>query len=165
MQKILVIGCPGSGKSTFAKELAKAMGLPLVHLDMLYWNSDGNRVEREVFLERLDQTLVGDSWIIDGNYISTMDMRMNLCDTVFFLDYDVAVCLDGIASRVGTKRSDIPWVETTLDAEFAQYVENFQNETRPTVLEILEKHKDKKIFAFTNRDQAREFLGRLVKGE
>ena len=96
MKKIIVIGCPGSGKSTFSRELHKVTGIELFHLDMMYWNSDKTTVERDVFLERLNLVLKKDEWIIDGNYASTMELRLQNCDTIFFLDYPLELCLEGI---------------------------------------------------------------------
>ena len=81
MQKVIVIGCPGSGKSTFSKALHDATGLPLYHLDMMKWNADGTTVPKSTFMERLHQTLEKETWIIDGNYSSTMELRMQFCDT------------------------------------------------------------------------------------
>lgn len=71
MKKIMVIGCPGSGKSTFSRELYSKTGIPLYHLDMMYWNADKTTVEKDVFLERLLTVLDKNEWIIDGNYAST----------------------------------------------------------------------------------------------
>jgi len=96
MQKVIVIGCPGSGKSTFSKALHDATGLPLYHLDMMHWNADGTHVPKCTFMERLHQVLEKESWIIDGNYGSTMELRIQFCDTIFFLDYPLNICIDGI---------------------------------------------------------------------
>ena len=95
MKRILVIGCPGSGKSTFSGALQEKTGLPLIHLDRLYWNADRTTVEKEVFRRRLRDALEGETWIIDGDYASTMELRLQRCDTVFFLDYPADVCLNG----------------------------------------------------------------------
>ena len=119
MKKVIVIGCPGSGKSVFSRKLKDATGLPLYHLDMLYWNADKTIVEKDVFLGRLQEVMSREEWIIDGNFASTMEKRMEACDTVFFLDYDTHICLDGVAARKGTPRSDIPWVDGEgTDEEF-----------------------------------------------
>ena len=95
MKKIIIIGCPGSGKSRFARELNKKTGIPICHLDLLYWNADKTTVEKSVFLERLGEVMQTHEWILDGNFSSTMEMRMAACDTVIFLDYPCDVCLDG----------------------------------------------------------------------
>ena len=115
MKKVIVIGCPGSGKSTFSRALHSSTGLPLVHLDMLFWNADKTTVEKSVFLKHLCAALEKDEWIIDGNYGTTMELRMAACDTVIFLDYPISACLEGIRQRRGKPRSDMPWIETEED--------------------------------------------------
>lgn len=158
MQKVMVIGCPGSGKSTFSRALSQITCLPLTHLDMLYWNADKTTVERSVFLERLSAVLQKDAWIIDGNYSSTMELRMQECDTVFFLDYPADICLQGVKDRQGKPRPDMPWVETEEDTEFLEYIQNFYKENRPQVLELLQKYSHKTIHVFQNRREAHMFL-------
>ena len=163
MQKIIVIGCPGSGKSTFAKALCLKTGIPLFHLDMLYWNSDRTTVEKAVFIKRLKSVLNKEEWIIDGNYASTMEMRLAACNTVFFLDYPTEVCLKGILARRGKQRSDMPWTEDPNfeDAEFIRFVENYASQTRPAVLELLGRHPEKELHIFTSRSEGEEFLSKL----
>ena len=161
MKKVIVIGCPGSGKSTFSKTLHRITGIPLFHLDMLYWNADKTTVDKPVFLKRLTAVLKQNQWIIDGNYGSTMELRLQACDTVIFLDYPPQVCLSGIRERRGKARSDIPWVETSEDAEFTEFVMRFNSQSKPQILELLRKRSHKNIYIFTNRAQADEFLAQL----
>lgn len=158
MNKVIVIGCPGSGKSTFSKELQRLTGLPLYHLDMLYWNSDRTTVSKAVFRKRLRKVMKLDEWIIDGNYGSTMEMRMKECDTVFFLDYPLEICLEGIKKRKGTVRTDMPWVETEDDEEFIEFIKSYETESRPKVMELLKKYGDKNIFVFKSREEAKEYI-------
>ena len=158
MKKIIVIGCPGSGKSTFARALHNKNGIPLYHLDMMYWNADKTTVEKSVFLERLFAVLEKDEWIIDGNYGSTMELRMAACDTVVFLDYPLEVCLDGIKERRGKPRSDMPWTETEEDAEFIEFIKNYNEQQKPKVLELFKKYIDKNIIILETREQADAFL-------
>ena len=158
MKKVIVIGCPGSGKSTVSRALHNKTGIPLYHLDMMYWNADKTTVEKSVFLERLYAVLEKDEWIIDGNYGSTMELRMAACDTVVFLDYPLDVCLDGIKERRGKPRSDMPWIETEEDSEFIEFIKNYNEQQKPKALELLEKYRDKTIIIFKSREQADEFL-------
>ena len=158
MKKIIVIGCPGSGKSMVSRVLHNKTGIPLYHLDMMYWNADKTTVEKSVFIERLSSVLEKDEWIIDGNYGSTMELRMAACDTVIFLDYPLDVCLDGIRERRGKPRSDMPWIETEEDAEFIEFIKNYNEQQKPKVLELFEKYSDKNIIILRSREQADAFL-------
>lgn len=162
MKKVIVIGCPGSGKSTFSRQLHEKTGIPLHHLDMMFWNADRTTVEKSIFLARLQDAMEQEEWIIDGNYGSTIEKRLQACDTAFFLDYPVEVCLEGIRARRGKPRSDMPWFETDEeDAEFVEFIKNYNSESRPQVMELLEKYAHKKIFIFRSRAEKDDFLSRL----
>ncbi len=165
MERIMVIGCPGSGKSTFSRELHRITGIPLFHLDMMNWNADRTTVDKEVFRARLSDTIKKNEWIIDGNYGSTIELRLKECDTVIFLDYPLEVCLEGIMERRGKGRTDMPWVEAEdeEDAEFIEFIKNYNSQSRPQVMELLDKYSDKKIIIFRNRDEANEFLKQMER--
>ena len=162
MKKVIVIGCPGSGKSTFSKKLHKITGIPLHHLDMMYWNADKTAVYKTVFYKRLSNAISTSEWIIDGNYSSTMELRLNACDTVIFLDYPLEICLEGVQSRKCKARSDMPWIEPSEDDdEFIEFIKNYNLKNRPTVFELLARYSDKNIFIFKSRAEADEFLARI----
>lgn len=162
MKKIMIIGCPGSGKSTLSRALHEKTGIPLYHLDRMFWNADRTTVEKQVFMERLKNAMEQDEWIIDGNYGSTIELRLAACDTVFFLDYPVEVCLQGIRQRRGKPRSDMPWFETEEeDAEFIRFIKSYNSESRPQVMELLEKYAHKNIHIFRSRAEKDAFLSRM----
>ncbi|MBQ5761889.1 MAG: adenylate kinase [Clostridia bacterium] len=162
MKKVIVIGCPGSGKSTFSKALHKITNIPLFHLDMIFWNADKTTVEKPVFLDRLFKIIQSDEWIIDGNYGSTMELRMQACDTVIFLDYPLDVCLNGIKERKGKPRSDLPWIEPDEDdVEFLEFIKNYNSQSRPKVMELLDRFSHKDVIIFSNRTQAEDFLFKI----
>ena len=160
MKKVIIIGCPGSGKSTFARELHRITDLPLHHLDMMYWNADKTKVDKAVFLESLENALNTDEWIIDGNYGSTMALRMKACDTVIFLDLPTAMCISGILERRGKPRSDIPWYEPadSIDEEFLTFVRSYNENSRPRVMELLSRYSDKEMIVLKSRAEADGFL-------
>ena len=160
MKKIIVIGCPGSGKSTLSRKLHNITEIPLYHLDMMFWNEDKTTAEKSVFLKRLSEVLTKDSWIIDGNFSSTMECRMNECDTVIFLDYPTEICLYGVEKRRGKPRGDIPWIETEEDEEFTEFIKTFNVSRKPAILELLDKYKEKNILIFKSREEADIFLNR-----
>ena len=114
-EKIIVIGCSGAGKSTFARTLAEKTGLPLCHLDLIWHKADKTHITREEFDLRLREWLDRPKWIIDGDFSRTLETRAEACDTIIFLDYPLEVCLNGIVERRGKAHSDIPWVSSAED--------------------------------------------------
>ncbi len=161
-QKIIVIGCSGSGKSTLSKELRDVTGLPLFHLDNIWWKPDRSHISREEFDQKLDDILLTDRWIIDGDYSRTYEMRFQACDTIIFLDYPFDVCMNGINERIGKNRTDIPWTEQALDPELVKLVERYETDDRPVILSLLEKYSDVNSFVFRSRLEAAEWMRRLV---
>ena len=141
MKRAIIIGCSGGGKSYFARALRDRTALPLYHLDNIFWNADGSHLSKNDFREKLQIILDSEEWIIDGNYCSTMEIRMQACDTVFFLDYPTEVCLAGIRERKGKLRSDMAWQNPPEDDDevFIEFVKNYNTQTRPKVIELLEK--------------------------
>ena len=160
-QKIIVLGCSGSGKSTFSRKLHEVTHLPLIHLDNIWWKEDRTHISREEFDQKLDEILEGDKWIIDGDYSRTYEARFKACDTVIFLDYGVEECMNGIKERVGKERADIPWTEQKLDPELVKLVENYDIENRPVVLSLLEKYRNISYLVFKARGEADEWINNL----
>ena len=155
MKRILVIGNSGPGKSTFARKLHRATGLPLFHLDLLWHLPDKTNISREEFDTRLEEILALKEWIIDGNYQRTLQQRIAACDTIFLLDYPVEVCLAGVAERIGKDRPDMPWQETEFDPEFRQWILDFPNTQLPDIYRLLDQYRDQKqIIIFTSREEA-----------
>lgn len=158
-KKIIVIGCPGGGKSTFARKLRDKTGLPLYYLDMIWHKPDRTNTTREEFDERLSEILDRDEWIIDGNYGRTLEMRLQRCDRVFLLDFPLEVCLDGVRSRIGKKREEMPWIEEEFDGEFRQYIIGFAETKLPKIYGLLDKYRGKTdIVIFRSREEADEYL-------
>lgn len=158
MKKIIVIGCPGSGKTTFAEKLRDKTGLLLYYLDAIWHKPDRTHISREEYDARLAEILSLDSWIIDGNYSRTIERRLLACDAVFLFDLPVKVCLDGVISRLGKGRYDMPWIEPDEDAEFNEFIKTYNEQQKPKVLELFKKYGDKNIIILESREQADGFL-------
>lgn len=126
---------------------------------MMFWNEDKTTVSKEIFIERLHEVMSNPKWIIDGNYGSSMEMRIRESDTVFFLDYPTNVCIEGIESRKGQPRSDMPWIENgNTDKDFIDFINKYNSESRPKVISILEKYTSKNIVVFRSRVESEEYL-------
>lgn len=165
MQKTIVIGCPGAGKSTFAGRLREKTGLPLFYLDTLWHKPDKTNISEAEFDTRLSEIIKRDEWIIDGNYSRTLEVRMKACDTVFLLDYPLKVCLSGASARIGTKREDLPWVEAELDEEFRQWIIDFPRDQLPHIYELIGKYRQSRdVHIFKSRQEADYYLKSLPDG-
>jgi len=161
MQKVMIIGCPGSGKSTFARALSIKTGLPVFYMDCLFWNEDGTSVSQEKLGERLNEVLLKNEWIIDGTYRRTLRARLDACDKVFLLDFPLEVCLQGIRSRIGTVRVDLPWIEQELDPEFEQYVKDYPSQQLLEIYTILKEYSHIDLTIFKNRDEIADYLDHI----
>lgn len=160
--RALVVGSPGVGKSTFARKLRDRCGLPLVYLDMIWHQPDGTNVTREEFDAQLDIELAQECWIIDGNYLRTLERRLARANVVFFFDLPADICLAGITDRIGKAREDMPWIEHELDPEFADYVRRFPTEQRPQLVELLvERPSSCCLVTFRTRAESDLFLENL----
>ncbi len=154
-----MIGCPGAGKSTFSRALRDLTDLPLYYRDRIWHKPDRTTVTRAEFDSALDAVLNQDRWIIDGNYQRTMETRLKACDTVFFLDFPVELCLESARARIGTVREDLPWTEPELDPEFRQWIMDFPKDQLPQIYELLKRYEnEKKIIIFKTREDLNGWL-------
>ena len=161
MQRVMIIGCPGAGKSTFARALAEKTGLPLIHLDLIWHKPDRTHISRDEFDLRLAEILAEDRWIIDGHYSRTLAARFEACDTLFWLDLPLEECLAGVRARIGQPRPDMPWQETKEDPEFNEYVRAFDGENRPKIETMLANAKNKDIRILRSRAEVDAYLAAL----
>ena len=169
MERILLIGNAGAGKTTFARKLVEKCRLPLVHLDKLYWRGNWDHLSREEFDRLLQVELEKPQWIIDGNFNRTIPHRLQYCDTVIYFDFPTITCLWGITKRIltnlGKARTDMGGncVERFDSQKPTLYrnVLHFNKQHRTQYYEMLSKLTGVNVIIFRNRRQAQMFLDAL----
>lgn len=167
----MVIGSGGSGKSTFARRLGEILGVEVVHLDREHWRPGWVEPPKEVWRSRVERLSGGESWIIDGNYSGTLDVRLAACDTVVFLDLPRSVCLWRVLKRSVTLRGrtrpdmgegcveqfDLSYLS------FLAWVWNYPSRTRPKVFEKIEKHaRGKRVVRLRTPASVEQFLAEVA---
>ncbi len=167
-KKILVIGSAGSGKSTFSKSLGEITNIPVIHLDKEYWLPNWTRPDIEMWKKRVETLTMGKSWIIDGNYGSTLDLRLKRADLVIFLDYKRFVCIKGVIKRSLNKKEhkridQASGCTEKFDLDFIKWVWKFPKEYRPEIIKTLDEHPNVEKIIFKNRKESKKFLESLKK--
>ncbi len=145
MQRILIIGMSGAGKSTFARALAVRTGLPLIHLDRQFWRPGWTVTPRPEWRQRVTELVAAERWIIEGNYGGTLDLRLPRADTVLWFDYPRWIAYPRIAKRVvigyGRVRPDMaPGCPEQLDWEFLRWIWAFPRIERPAISVALARY-------------------------
>jgi adenylate kinase family enzyme len=167
MRRVLVIGSGGAGKSTFARRLGGRLGLPVIHLDREYWRAGWVEPPKDEWRRRVEELCAGESWVMDGNYSGTLDVRLGACDTVVLLDLPRLLCLWRVARRAfryrGSSRPDMgEGCPEQLNKDFLVFllwVWNYPRRSRPKVLERLGEHSGaRQIYVLRSSAEAEEFL-------
>lgn len=166
MKRVAIIGSGGAGKTTLARALREQTGLPVVHLDRLYWNAGWVETPRDEWLARQNEFLAQECWIVDGNYGSTMDVRLAAADTVIFLDTPRLRCLWRVFKRRlkyhNRSRPDMTeGCPERLTWEFVRFVWTYPETRRPVILEKLGRLGDKQIVRLRNAGELKDFLAHL----
>lgn len=164
MKRILIIGSGGSGKSTLARRLGEKTGIEVVHLDKLFWNPGWVRTEKKEWLEIVRQALEKESWIMDGNFGSTIEMRIRACDTIIFLDLPRYVCMYRILKRWvvyrNKSRPDMaPGCDEKINLEFFMWVWNYPTRSKPEKELVIERYANEKtIVRLKSNKEIEEFM-------
>ena len=166
MKRIMIIGCGGAGKSTLARQLGEKTGLPVVHLDKLFWRPGWEHISRDEFDALHREALMGEKWILDGNFDRTMEERMRYCDTVIYLDFSRFACLFGVAKRIlttyGKVRPDMgEGCPERFDMDFLKWVWNFNKNKREKNYRLLNETPGIDKIVLKNRRMVKRFLRSL----
>ena len=167
MRRILIIGSGGSGKTTLAKETATRTGLPLIHLDQLFWHPGWVPTPDEEWDRQIQELIARDRWIMDGNYGRTLPMRLAAADTVVFLDLPRVICIWRILKRrlryFGRARPDVaPGCPERFSWEFLRWVWTYPSRRRPRILDRLDAaRRGKQVFVLQRETEVQGFLEKL----
>lgn len=171
MKRILIIGSGGAGKSTLARRLGEATGIEVVHLDVLHWRPGWTEAPKAEFLQAVEEALKKDRWIIDGNFGSTMEMRLTACDTAVFLDFPRTVCLYRVIKRRLTYRNrhrpDMSeGCNEKIDYEFLHWVWTFPQRARSQIEERLKRFENERtIIRLRSSREVEEFIKKIKAQE
>lgn len=170
MKRVAVIGSAGAGKSIFSRRLGEISRLPVVHLDLHFWNPGWVETPSEEWATKVADLASAERWIIDGNYSRTMDIRLAAADTIIFLDFPRRTCVWRVLVRsaLGKPRPDLPeGCNERLDLDFLkflQWVWNFPKRSRPGVVQRLEVlPREKKVIRLVSPRESEQFLSTLFR--
>jgi adenylate kinase family enzyme len=166
MKRIVVIGSGGSGKSTFSRQLGGGLGIEVIHLDAMFWRPGWAPTPKDEWAERVRELCERDSWIMDGNFGGTRELRFAACDTIIFLDMPRRLCLYRVIKRFikyrGGNRPDMAaGCNEKLDLEFLAWVWNYPKKGRINALADLERCRDKHVVILRSKREADTFLKSL----
>lgn len=165
MKRVLVIGSSGAGKSTFARRLGEKTGLKVIHLDRLFWKPNWvETADKNEWKAVLEKALAGEAWIADGNFSATLEMRLEKCDTVIFLDMPRALCVYRILKRLalyrkGSRPDMADGCDEKFDWEFTKWTWNYPARSKPKVEALLKRFEnEKRIIRLKSRREVENFL-------
>ncbi len=166
MERILLIGCGGAGKSTLARQMGEILRIPVVHLDKLFWKPGWVEASPEEFDVLLAEELKKDKWIMDGNFGRTLPERIKYCDAILFLDFSRFACLWGVCKRVittyGKVRPDMgDGCPERFDLDFLKWVWNFNKNNREKFYRHLNEAENAETIVLKNRRMVKKFLEQL----
>ncbi|MGN0533611.1 MAG: adenylate kinase [Eubacterium sp.] len=159
-KKIIVIGCPGAGKSTFSRKLHNVTGIELFHLDAIYWNEDCTHISRQRLIKKQKEIFKKESFIIDGNFRRTLELRISQADIIFFFDLPTEICIQGAKNREGN-RPEMPCQLPSND-ELIDFIRNFNSEVKPKILELFDKYNSN-VITFHSHKEADDYIDEISK--
>lgn len=170
MKRILVLGNAGSGKSTLARELAQSLGLPVIHLDALFWQPGWRETPRDEWKERVASVVSAEAWVMDGNYLGTLAERLAAADAVVLLDISRVRCVYRVVRRGfrdrGTQRADMAagCTEQVPDVSFLRWIWRFpRDDLRPMRDQLQRVAASKRIHVLRSAAEVRMFLDEVAR--
>jgi adenylate kinase family enzyme len=166
MRRVAILGSGGAGKSTLARALGERLGIEVVHLDRLFWRPGWEPMPTDEWRAVVARVVEGDSWITDGNYSSTLDLRLAAADTVVLLDLPRRVTIPGILRRWWRHRGravQAAGCPERWDGTFVRWVWDYRRESRPRALAAIAAHAPHAdVVVLTSRAAVRRWLASVT---
>ena len=167
MQRILVLGSSGAGKSTFATKLGERLGVGTIHLDSYYWQPSWIATPPEEWEEKLQALLERETWVMDGNYPASLSERLAYADTVIFLErgrlQSLLRCVSRFLKYRGQSRPELALgCYEKIDWDFLKWIWNYPRDVRPGIMETLENQSQARVIILRSDRQVAEFLAEVA---
>ena len=164
MRRILVLGAYGSGKTTFSSELSDLIEIPVYHLDRYYWKKKWQTPSMGEWLEINKNIVMQNEWIIEGNYLKTLDYRMQECDIIIYLESNAWLCFYRVIKRtllnLGKQRPDLPdGCIDRINYNFLKSVLLFNKNTKPLIFRRIKRYNHK---LFIHNSTAKDFVLKVL---
>lgn len=167
MNRILVLGSSGSGKSTLARRVGERLNIEVIHLDSYYWQPDWVATPNAEWAEKVKTLVSRARWVMDGNYLSSLELRLGYADTVIFIDQSRWVCLWRcllrLAEHRGSNRPELAeGCHEKFDLDFFQWIWNYPRDVKPEIESLLKKHRNKQVFQLRGSAEVEKFLAKFT---
>lgn len=169
MQKVMIVGCSGAGKSTLANRLGEITGIPVIHLDALFWKPGWVATPRDEWSQVVKNLVKADKWILDGNYGRTLDIRISEADTIIFLDVARSAALFRVMKRRfqyrhRTRPDMADGCQEKIDLQFIKWIWNYRRRKRPAIIAKLDNVRStKRVITLRTRQDIEEFVGKVAR--
>lgn len=160
-KRVIVIGCPGSGKSYFSKILEQNWSIPCFHLDLAYWRENWTHITRDELRLQVEEWMKNEEWIIDGNYSSTLEQRIAQCNICFYFDLPVEECIKGSLQRIGKTREDFPsFLEENKEKndELIETIKTFKQNVDGKIQNLILKYPKIQVITFHSRKEENDWI-------
>jgi len=166
MNRIIVLGSSGSGKSILARRIGELLDIEVIHLDSYYWRPNWVAISEDEWIEKVKELLERDCWVMDGNYPSSLELRLGYADTVIFIDQSRWICLWRCLKRFalhrGNNRQELAeGCNEKIDLAFLKWIWNYPRDVKPKIESLLRKHLEKQVVWLRSSEEVNTFLARI----